>query len=334
MYSSLAALHVSLTRPRLSHSNNQVSTRTRTAVDTYNHVVKLEAWSSYGEIHPFKLLAWVVLDPTGEVICAHCNYMAGLGETCTHIAAVLFYIETAARIQAQHSSTQSKCEWIMPSFQKSVEYLPVSQIDIRSARQKKLKLDERIEFPEEEKENIAPTSNKLSEPPDSSEMDALYQQLSTGKKLPAVLSLVPQYMTVHASISTGCGLPPSLQLLYDPRHINSEYSELLRVCEQCEIVISPQMAQIIEKVTRQQHQQKKWFKYRAGRVTASRMKAVCHTNPSHPSQSLIKSVCYPEVFSFTSKQTSWGCKHEKEGIELYRVKNCEHMIPLKSRTMV
>ena len=86
--------------------------------------------------------------------------MAGLGplgETCTHIVAVLFYIETATRIQAQHSSTQSKCEWIMPSFQKSVEHLPVSQIDFRSARQKKLKLDERIDFPEEEKENIAPT---------------------------------------------------------------------------------------------------------------------------------------------------------------------------------
>ena len=83
--------------------------------------------------------------------------MAGLGETCTHIAAVLFYIETAARIQAQHNSTQSKCEWIMPSFQKSVEYLPVSKIDFRSARQKKLKLDERIGFPEEEKENNAPT---------------------------------------------------------------------------------------------------------------------------------------------------------------------------------
>ena len=60
-----------------------------------------------------------------------------------------------------------------------------------------------------------------------------------------------------------------------------------------------------------------WYKYRAGRVTASRMKAVCHTNNASPSQTLVKSICYPEAFSFTSKQTNWGCKHEQKTKELY-----------------
>ena len=50
------------------------------------------------------------------------------------------------------------------------------QIDFRSARQKKLKLDKRIDFPEEEKENIAPTSTKRSEHPDSSEMHGCFIQ--------------------------------------------------------------------------------------------------------------------------------------------------------------
>ena len=47
------------------------------------------------------------------------------------------------------------------------------------------------------------------------------------------------------------------------------------------------------------------------------MKAVCHTNPANPSQSLIKGICYPEDFSFTSKATSWGCKHENKTREMY-----------------
>ena len=47
------------------------------------------------------------------------------------------------------------------------------------------------------------------------------------------------------------------------------------------------------------------------------MKGVCHT-----SQSLIKSVCYPEVFSFTSKETSWGYKHEKEFIFMLATSRC------------
>ncbi len=39
-----------------------------------------------------------ILDLTGAVSCAHCNCMAGLGEVCTHIAAALFYLEAAYRI--------------------------------------------------------------------------------------------------------------------------------------------------------------------------------------------------------------------------------------------
>ena len=83
------------------------------------------------------LSCWIITEATGEVCSAHCNCMAGLGETCTHVAAVLFYLEAAARIQGNQTSTQRKCEWIMPSFQKNVQYLPVKDMDFTSARAKK-----------------------------------------------------------------------------------------------------------------------------------------------------------------------------------------------------
>ena len=39
------------------------------------------------------LRPWVTGEGTGLVICAHCSCMAGLGEACCHISAVLFTLE-------------------------------------------------------------------------------------------------------------------------------------------------------------------------------------------------------------------------------------------------
>ena len=38
------------------------------------------------------LHSWIITKPDGEVCFAHCNCMAGLGETCTHVAATIFLI--------------------------------------------------------------------------------------------------------------------------------------------------------------------------------------------------------------------------------------------------
>ena len=68
------------------------------------------------------LSCWIIVtETTGEVQNAHCNCMTGsVGERCTHVAAVLFYLEVAAKIQGKQTSMQHKCEWIMPSFKKNV----------------------------------------------------------------------------------------------------------------------------------------------------------------------------------------------------------------------
>ena len=70
--------------------------------------------------------------------------MAGLGETCTHIAAVVFYIEAVARLQGKETCTQRWCEWIIPSYLKNAEYLPVKSIDFSSVKKRKRALDATI----------------------------------------------------------------------------------------------------------------------------------------------------------------------------------------------
>ena len=155
--------------------------------------------------------------------------------------------------------------------------------------------------------------------PSRSDMDRLYQMLSKGTNKPAILSLITPYSNMYVPPrTTHTGLPPVLQLLHNPDYMKLTYDELLSKSESININISAEMASRLEAETRSQHKSKMWFRFRAGRVTASKMKAACHTDVANPSISLLNSICYPEVFSFSSKQTSWGNKHEKDGINLYK----------------
>ena len=51
--------------------------------------------------------------------------MAGQGETCTHVAAVLFYLEAMMQIQGVETCTRKECGWFIPSYIKNVEYQAV-----------------------------------------------------------------------------------------------------------------------------------------------------------------------------------------------------------------
>ena len=42
---------------------------------------------------------------------------------------------------------------------------------------------------------------------------------------------------------------------------------------------------------------------------------------AQPSQSLIKTICYPNRYKFTSLATKWGCEHEMTARNAYSVKN-------------
>ena len=269
------------------------------------------------------LRVWIILEESGEVCCAHCNCMAGLGEVCTHIAAILFYLETVTRIEGKHTCTQTECEWLIPSYYKSVEYKPVKDIDFTSARGKKRKLDEMLEkspSPEcgEDSEESIPCL-KHGCPPTDDDFELLFENLSVAGTKPGVLSLVPTYSDNYVPKSSRGCFPVVLKSLQEPSYIRMKYDELLEACESVftSLTVTDEMAANVEKETRTQFKSSLWFQHRAGRVTSSRMKAVCHTNPANPAQSLVKSICYPLELRFSSKETDWGQNHEKIARDLY-----------------
>ena len=134
----------------------------------------------------------------------------------------------------------------------------------------------------------------------------LFENLSVTGTKPGVLSVVSAYFEQFVPTSANKDFPLPLTSLKNSQYVEMKYDELLKECQSVSLSVTDKMAENVEAATRDQSKSKLWYKYRAGRITASRMKAVCHTNPANPSQSLIKGICYPEAFSFTSKATSWG----------------------------
>ena len=45
-----------------------------------------------------------------------------------------------------------------------------------------------------------------------------------------------------------------------------------------------------------------------------------HTDPHKPAVSLIKAICYPDSFRFTSAATKHGCEHESTASNAYKLK--------------
>ena len=67
---------------------------------------------------PLKLWARIRLD--GTIICVHCNCMAGAGEACSHMAAMLYAIMAGVRMREETSCTSTLCRWLDPATIKQV----------------------------------------------------------------------------------------------------------------------------------------------------------------------------------------------------------------------
>ena len=135
--------------------------------------------------------------------------------------------------------------------------------------------------------------------------------LSENETKPAILSLIPGYSNHYVPNISSPQYPKPLSSLYDPSFLKLNYPELLKQCEAVELIVTPEMAQSVEGESKQQCHSSIWYRHRPGQNTASKMKAVCHTNSASPSQSLIKQICNPKSFVFQSKQTKWDCSHEE-----------------------
>lgn len=179
-------------------------------------------------------------------------------------------------------------------------------MDFTSAKKKRTQLVERGIMPQAQR--VIGTAGAAVATTTSKEKEDFYKLLAKGKTKPAVLSLISEQNTPFVPQQSSANLPKPLTELFDEKHMELSYVELLDECAKVNIEISVEEYKAVEVETRQQSSCRLWFSQRAGRITASRLKAACHTDPAKPSKSLIKTICYPEAHKFSSAATKYSSK--------------------------
>ena len=171
-------------------------------------------------------------------------------------------------------------------------YHPIKDINFTSGHDKKRKLDRAINGDDVEMESEI-SVEKHGDVPTEVEMDLLFASVSLGSTQAAVFSLLLHYSEQFILKFSLPNFPKLLLSLKQLGYIDLGYEELLTLCGSTVLEVTAEISEAVERETRSQSHSRLWLTYRAGRVTTSKMKLVCHANPGNPSQSLIKTICYP-----------------------------------------
>lgn len=260
---------------------------------------------------------WIITEKEGPVLSAHClGCKAGLEESRSHVACILFYLEWWNKVNGEIACTQMKCSWVQPTaFVQNIEYAQILDINFTSARKMKRDLDSE-ELPDVFGEQQGELNDEIPAPTQA-EIAAFYKELSDTGTKPVLLSLIPPYAEAYVLPSRDI---PSLMDLHQTKYLDLSYPDLINVCKKTTIEISSEEITQIERDSITQAKGNTFFKHRAGRIGASQSKAASHSDPSLPSQSLAQNICYPEINKFTNKAVEHGCKHEDTAIREYELK--------------
>ena len=233
---------------------------------------------SYSSKTPLR--PWVIVRSNGSVVSGHCTCMAGQGETCSHVGALLYWMEARVRIRENTPCTSQENKWLMPSSVKDIPYLMLKDIDFTSA-EKKMKCDP----PKDE--NTTATFTTTTMPPTGTELSDFFDEIATSK--PVILSITEPYSDGFAQSSEQ--MPQALPTLFDPKHLELDYLQLVHLSrEHIPKTLSLTQQEHLEELTRSQSKSKLWFKYQAGQITGSRVYQVTKTDAHKPALSLLNSV--------------------------------------------
>ncbi|KXJ23861.1 Chromatin modification-related protein YNG2 [Exaiptasia diaphana] len=238
--------------------------------------------------------------------------------------------QTWTRINGSLACTQVKCTWLLPTYVKEVNYEEVKAINLKSARRLKAELDQKVDEGNVNLDRSAASSNHSKSlqscTPTDKEIGDLFLKLNDCKRKTAILSLVPPYADSFVLKSRRI---PALTDLFDPENMKLNYVDLLAKCSEINITLSDSELHLIEQDTKDQAQTSAFFTHRAGRIGASQSHSAVHTNSFQPSISLVKSICYPQLFKVTTKATVYGCKNEAKAIDAYSTAMSKKHIDLK-----
>ena len=234
-------------------------------------------------------------------------FISRLGETCSHVAAVLYKIETAVRIgMTKVTPTDLPCQWNQ-AFTKAVGGSPVSEINLYTKEAKckltKPKKHFDVHIPEESFHRFLDSVNEVAPKTVGLHLFKNYQPNFVFKEAES-----PQNVLI-----------PSLRSFYSSENIDhaSEDFDALVSQKVKTITCTEEQVQYIEEATRNQSASAAWYEQRIGRITGSSFFDVSHSSIEKPSKSLLSRLCQSNKQNLNVPALQWGREHEAEAIALY-----------------
>ena len=207
---------------------------------------------------PHKL--WLCLcKETGKILATHCTCMAGMSQTCNHVAAALFRIQSACRMGLNNPSCTAKvCAWLPNN--ESVKPVKVSDLQLESDNfGKKRKTTAELNSSKKIKFNpIAKTTYKLS----ITNIAVAVKSVCRDPESYLLLTILPN-MNTDSSPPTP---KPTLQSLSSILHTSNSEDEFLNKSLK---YFNAEHVCAVEKKTRGQSENPNWILFRKHVVTAS-----------------------------------------------------------------
>ncbi|KAG0442882.1 hypothetical protein HPB47_015520 [Ixodes persulcatus] len=252
---------------------------------------EVEASQTLGRYHQ----PWAVTKKEGTVLSAHCTCMAGLGEACSHVAALLFRVEVDVKFgMTDPSSTSVECRWITASS--SAQAAPVAAIDfIKPSRKRQLK--------------HAPTPKESSPVPEATaeQLQGFFKAVKEFAPSTLVLQSLSDSEDTDTAVSSDCGddcdpVPTPGTVV----NVECLYGSLDEPAGR-EATLTAAECNQVELCTRTQASSNEWFQQRRGRITASVMGKVrsCCTGAEGIVSEVMGYTKTPNVFS-----VRWGKDNE------------------------
>lgn len=140
--------------------------------------------------------------------------MAGLAETCSHVAAILYWLETAIRINVDTSCTSKPNKWLPPSLPSTCKDIPyVTLEELQSISQRQYTADLSSDAWDKVKK----------QKPSTEDLQQFYSQLNAVEnRKPAILSLIPPFNDKF--VQSVEHLPSALQGKYSPSNAEKTYT--------------------------------------------------------------------------------------------------------------
>ena len=223
--------------------------------------------------------------------------------------------------------TQKKAYWVIPAAIKDVPYAKIKDMNFqgKSSSWRQSRSERKSVSPSPSPSpSPAPAPKKKRPNEYTTNFDKFLGTLATCSSKPGILSLIPPYSDNFVPKSLASDFPSHLANLYNPDYLKLDYQSLLKKASEVTVEVTESQAKFVEQQTRSQHHSRLWYRMRSGRITATKLKAACHTDPCLPSNSLIMSICYPELSKFKSAAMQWGCEHERFARDKYQNKNSQH----------